>query len=79
MPTSSEPDIMRPSRRCLVELIDPVVCGARRKDDQRTAATQVRQHRLDGIEPGIQLPFLGNEHRASKRARHSIPPGGFGP
>jgi hypothetical protein len=46
---------------------------------------RVRQHRLDGIEPGIQVPFLGNEHRVSKRARHGItqralvldlPPGG---
>jgi hypothetical protein len=26
----------------------------------------------NGIEPGIQVPFLGNEHRASKRARHGI-------
>jgi len=37
-----------------------------------TTATQVRQRRLDGIEPGIKVPFLGNEHRASKRARHGI-------
>jgi hypothetical protein len=79
MPTPSERDVMRPSRRCLVELIDPVVCGVHRKDDQRTAATQVRQHRLDGIQPGIKVPFLGNEHRASKRARHGIPARGFGP
>jgi len=31
---------------------------------------RVRQHRLDGIEPGSQVPFLGNKHRASKRVRH---------
>jgi hypothetical protein len=31
---------------------------------------RVRQHRLDGIEPGSQVPFLGNEHQASKRVRH---------
>jgi len=39
-----------------------------------TLRPQVRQHRLDGIETGIQVPFLGNEHRASKRARHGITP-----
>jgi hypothetical protein len=40
--------------------------------EEMIAATQVGQRRLDGIEPGIQAPFLGNEHRASKRARHGI-------
>jgi hypothetical protein len=40
--------------------------------EEMIAATQVRQHRLDGIGPGVQAPFLGNEHRVSKRARHGI-------
>jgi len=44
-----------------------------------TAATQVRQRRLDSIEPGIQVPFLGNEHRASKRAGHGITQRAFSP
>ncbi len=39
---------------------------------QRTAATQVRQPHQGGIETGIQGLLLGNEHRASKPARHGI-------
>jgi len=43
--------------------------------EEMIAATLVRQRRPDGIEPGIQVLSLGNEHRASKRARHGITQG----
>jgi len=74
MLTPSDHNVTRTFRRSLAEPIDPVVPGVRRGDDQRTAATQARQHRLDNIQTGIQAPFPGNEHRTSKRARHGITP-----